>query len=105
MSEFSIIEGKPLPQVPNKSLIVTNGEGTTTFEADPDILRRVIFWIGDAVFAGWYFDPEGKKAYLGYADAAADGSITLKDEGFLEKAWPEVKRRLEFESIEILIRE
>lgn len=73
----------------------------TTMKARPETLRKVVFWLGDVVWPKWCEDTTGRRIYLEYADGCADGEISVANAGFLDRAWPTVKRHLEVDRVQI----
>jgi hypothetical protein len=101
MSEFNIATEQTIltnPQI----VIAENHDGFTTFKGNPNVLRKIIWWIGDVVWPGWFFDEKGRKSYLDYAETCSKGLIQISEKNFLEIAWPKVAKHLDVDQIQII---
>ncbi len=90
------------PTNPNV-VFVENHDGSTTFKGSPTVLRKIIFWVGDVVWPGWYENEQGKETYLGYANSCEAGELSLQDDKFLDIAWPTVSAHLEVDGIFVYV--
>lgn len=100
MSEFTI--KVPSSKSDNPSIVfVENRDGSTTFYSHPTTLRKIIFWVGDVVWPGWYEDDEGRAQYEKYAKDAKDGRIDIYEKGFLDVSWPRVQQHMQVDQIQI----
>lgn len=101
MSDFTIKVDKDQINSTN-ILIVENQDTYTVFRGHPTLLRKIVFWLGDVVWPGWYENEKGRETYLKYADDCSKGTVSLQDKGFLEVAWPQIKRHLDVDGVYIV---
>lgn len=67
-----------------------------------NVLRNMMFLIGNIVWPGWCEDEKGREIYLGYADGCKDGQVTVARKGFFDLAWENVRKHLEIDGVTIV---